>query len=670
MTLVGDDVDLYKLPIPMSSIYDGGPMITAGVVIARDPELGINSGIYRFIVKEKALTGIDIVTPNNMRLFAQRALERNEPLPISISIGTHPIEITGSGYRAPLGVDEMAIAGGIRGEPVALAPCQTIDMPYIADAEIVLEAEILPTGWTWPEGRFGEFTRLMGGLHWNPLVRIKAISMRKDAIYYNLHMPWENTWLAAPTRYAAIRQALRTAGVQVKDINVTLGGCAFWHAVISIKKQPGEGKNALLAALSVMDLKHVVVVDDDIDVNDPAEVEWAIATRVQGDRDVMIVSNARAKPLDPSLPQGYGVVPTGAKVGIDATIPEGIPREYYERITYALCRQRQDRRLRQRQEGRGGRSRRRGGDRGAGRQDYGRDRQAADVLHRRRREILKLRFQHHRPRHRPSARDRKALAGPARPPMRARLGVCGEAAGEVIDKNFLTLRCPRGARASKGEASALGPCILRGSPRSSRGSHLRMRTTSYPSAPPTLAYDLLFEFYGPAGCRIGEHSCRRNFTWAGSPTSRSTNGTIHSRPAAASRGTANIYVEMARALERACFDYLMLEDTLMLSDAYGHSTEMYLKKAIMVPKHDPAPLAAADRGLDQPDGHRVDALDHGAIRRSCWRACARPSTTSPKAASAGTSSPAAKTPRRRISASTSCRRASCATRWRTNTWTW
>ena len=93
----------------------------------------------------------------------------------------------------------------------------------------------------------------------------------------------------------------------------------------------------LLAALSVMDLKHVVVVDDDIDVFDPTEVEWAIATRVQGDRDVMIVSNARAKPLDPSLPQGFGVVPTGAKVGIDATIPEGIPREHYERITYAYA---------------------------------------------------------------------------------------------------------------------------------------------------------------------------------------------------------------------------------------------------------------------------------------------------------------------------------------------
>src|SRR5438876_89810 len=86
-----------------------------------------------------------------------------------------------------------------------------------------------------------------------------------------------------------------------------------------------------------MDLKHVVIVDDDIDIYDPTEVEWAIATRVQGDKDVMIITNARAKPLDPSLPQGAGVVPTGAKVGIDATIPEGIPREHYERITYAYA---------------------------------------------------------------------------------------------------------------------------------------------------------------------------------------------------------------------------------------------------------------------------------------------------------------------------------------------
>lgn len=333
---LGRDVDLFSLPIPMFSIYDGGPMITAGITIAKDPEFGLNSGIYRFMVKEKNLTGIDIVTPNNMRLFAQRAYEAGRPCPISISIGNHPFENLGSGFRAPLGTDEMGIAGGIRGAAVELAQCETMDLPCIADSEIVLEGEILPTGWTQPEGRFGEFTRLMGGLHWNPVVRINAITMRRDAIYYALHMPWENTWLMAPTRYTAIRRALKTAGIQIKDINVTLGGCGFWHAVVSIKKQAGEGKNALLAALSVMDLKHVVVVDDDIDVFNAMDVEWAIATRVQGDKDVMIIPGSRAKPLDPSLAvTPPGVVPTGAKVGIDATIAEGIPRERFERIAYA-----------------------------------------------------------------------------------------------------------------------------------------------------------------------------------------------------------------------------------------------------------------------------------------------------------------------------------------------
>ena len=237
------------------------------------------------------------------------------------------------------GIDpEFGIAGGIRGHAIKLAAGDTVDVPYVADAEIVLEGEVLPTGWTHPEGRFGEFTWLMGGLHWNPIVRITSVSMRRDAIYYALHMPWENTWLMAPTRYAAIRQALRTAGVVVKDINMTMGGVTFWHAIISIRKQPGDGKNALLAALSVMDIKHVVVVDDDIDVFNPVEVEWAIATRVQGDRDIMIVSNARGKPLDPSLPPTpHGQVPTTAKVGIDATISEGIPKERYERITYAYA---------------------------------------------------------------------------------------------------------------------------------------------------------------------------------------------------------------------------------------------------------------------------------------------------------------------------------------------
>ncbi len=333
----GADVDLFELPIPLFSVHDGGPMITAGVTLARDPEHGLNAGIYRFQVKERDLTGIDIVTPNNLRKFAERAYAAGQPLPISINIGTHPFELIAATYKAPIGTSELGIAGGLRGEAVRLAPGRTIDVPSLADAEIVLEAEILPTGWTMPEGRFGEFTRLMGGLHWNPHVRVKAVSMRPDAIYYALHMPWENIWLSAPIYEAALRRVLKEAGVLVTAINVTPGGCCHWHAVIAIKKHPGDGKNAILAALSVADMKHVVIVDDDIDVFDPTEVDWAIATRVQADRDFVIISDARSKPLDPSLPPTPGGVPTTAKSGIDATIPENVPRERYERITYAYA---------------------------------------------------------------------------------------------------------------------------------------------------------------------------------------------------------------------------------------------------------------------------------------------------------------------------------------------
>jgi len=307
-------------------------------VMAKDPEYGIiNTGCYRFMVKEKNLTGIDIVTPNNLRHYLERALKENRSLPISISIGAHPIETVAANYRAALDVEEMSLSGGFRGAPLKLGQCRTSDLPYIADSEIVLEGEVLPVGWTEPEGRFGEFTFLMGGLHWNPNVRINAIMMRRDAMFYALHMPFEYSYLGAAALHQPVRRALTNTGIQVKDINITIGGSAYWHAVISIRKQAGEGKTALLAALSVGDLKHVVVVDEDIDVYNAHEVEWAIATRVQGDRDVMIIPGARAKPLDPSLFITPGVVPTGAKVGIDATISEGIPRERYERVAFAYA---------------------------------------------------------------------------------------------------------------------------------------------------------------------------------------------------------------------------------------------------------------------------------------------------------------------------------------------
>ncbi len=333
----GDEVDLFDLPIPLFSIHDGGPMITAGVTIARDDHGTFNAGIYRYLVKERNLTGIDVVTANDLQRIVLKALARNEPVPISINIGTPLPIIMGTAYRAPIGTNELALAGGIAGEAVRITPCETVDVPCIAVAEIVRDAEILPTGWTRPEGRFGEFTRLMGGLHWNPLVRIKAISMRKNAMYHALHMPWEVILPGGPNREAAVRNAFKLGNLDLTAINVTPGGSCYFHAVCAIRKRPGDAKNAIMTALMATDIKHVVIVDEDIDVFDPMDVEWALATRVQADRDIVIIPDSRSKPLDPSLRITPGITPVTAKCGIDATIPDDLPRERFERIAYAFA---------------------------------------------------------------------------------------------------------------------------------------------------------------------------------------------------------------------------------------------------------------------------------------------------------------------------------------------
>jgi 2,5-furandicarboxylate decarboxylase 1 len=331
-----DEVDLYSLPVPLFAHLDGGPMITAGVIVARDGPDVLNSGVYRLMIRERNLTGIDLVTPNDLRRIAEANTLQGKPTPISISIGTSPAVTLATSYRPPAGVDELEIAGGIMGVPVKMTACETIDVPCIADAEIVMEAEILPTGWTKPEGRFGEFTRIMGAIHWNPHVRIKAIYTRKDPIYWGLHMPWEVVWLSAAIQEASLRRSLREANVNVSAINITPGGSCYFHAIIAIKARVGDGKTTAMAALAGDDFKHVIVVDDDIDIFDPLEVEWAVATRVQADKDVIIASGMRCKPLDPSLTLVTGRMPTTGKMGIDATIAPDLPRSRFQRINYAF----------------------------------------------------------------------------------------------------------------------------------------------------------------------------------------------------------------------------------------------------------------------------------------------------------------------------------------------
>jgi 2,5-furandicarboxylate decarboxylase 1 len=333
---VGRDVDLTALPIPLLAEKDGGPYISAGVVIARG-DRGLNAGCYRLMYRSRDETGIDLVTVSDLRRLYEAALGRGESLPISVSIGVHPIEVLSAAYKAPPGVTELAIAGGLHGMPVPLARCRTVDVPAIADAEIVLEGALLPIGWTEDEGPFGEFAGMYGDLKHNPVFKVSAITHRRDPVFQLLQMPWENAWLGAAATEAQVWSALRTAGVDVVDVAVTEGSACRWSVIASIRKRAGGGKNALLAILALPDTKHALVVDADVDIHDATAVEWARTFRVQADRDVMIIAGAQGKHVDPSVRPwelAKGQLPMTAKMGIDATIPEGIPPVFYDRIRH------------------------------------------------------------------------------------------------------------------------------------------------------------------------------------------------------------------------------------------------------------------------------------------------------------------------------------------------
>jgi 2,5-furandicarboxylate decarboxylase 1 len=333
---VGRDVDLTELPIPLLAERDGGPYISAGVVIARG-DRGLNAGCYRLMYRTRDETGIDLVTVSDLRRLYEARLAGNEALAISVSIGVHPIEILSAAYKAPPGVSEMAIAGGLHGAPVPLVRCRTVDVPAVADAEIVLEGHLLPIGWTEDEGPFGEFAGMYGDLKSNPVFKVTAITHRRDAVFQLLQMPWENAWLGAAATEAQVWNALKTAGVDVVDVAVTEGSACRWSVIASIRKRAGGGKNALMAILALPDTKHAIVVDEGIDIHDPTEVEWARTFCVQADKDVIVIEGAQAKHVDPSVRPwelAKGQLPMTAKMGIDATIPEGIPPMFYERIRH------------------------------------------------------------------------------------------------------------------------------------------------------------------------------------------------------------------------------------------------------------------------------------------------------------------------------------------------
>ena len=323
--------NLGEIPIPIYYQKDGGAYITAGVIIAKDPETGIrNASIHRMLVSGKSRLGVRIV-PRNLYTYYKKAEEMNKPLEIAIAIGMHPATLLATTTSVPITTDELEVANNFHNGHMKLIGCESVNLE-VPEAEIIMEGKLLPH-LREPEGPFVDLTDTYDVIRNEPVIEIDKIHY-KDNPYYHAIMPagFEHRLLQGLPQEPRIYNAVLNTVPTVQNVVLTEGGCCWLHAAVSIKKQTqGDGKNVIMAALAAHpSLKHAIVVDGDINIFNPEDLEYAIATRVKGDEDIIIVPGARGSSLDPcAKPDG-----TTTKVGVDATKPLD-KLDKFERVSFS-----------------------------------------------------------------------------------------------------------------------------------------------------------------------------------------------------------------------------------------------------------------------------------------------------------------------------------------------
>ena len=314
--------DLSKLPI-MTHFEKERPYITAGVVISRLDDVQ-NASIHRLMVLSKTELVARLVPPRHTYIMHQKAAQRGEPLPVAIAIGMDPITLFAACTRVPMG-EEFNYASALKGAPLELFKCE--NGVAVPDAEVVLEGYIHPTKRA-KEGPFVDITGTYDLVREEPVIELTRVMCKEDPIYHGILPAGNEHRLLMGVPYEPMIYKAVGSVTKVKNVVLTEGGCCYLHAVVQIEKQTErDGKNAMMMAFAAhTSLKHVVIVDDDIDIFDPREVEYAIATRVRGDRDILILPHVRGSSLDPCcMPDG-----TSTKVGIDAT--KALGDERFERV--------------------------------------------------------------------------------------------------------------------------------------------------------------------------------------------------------------------------------------------------------------------------------------------------------------------------------------------------
>jgi len=323
----GDQVDLGQVPLLTHYDVNAAPYVTAGIVVAADPDTGVRNTSYnRLMMAGKRELRIFMAIGRHLWTLHNKLERRGEPLPIAIVVGVHPLFSLGAQAFTPATDDEYAVIGGMMNEPLRVVQAKTVPILVPADAEMIIEGRILPHVRR-TEGPFGEFTGHAVSQDERPVIEVSAITHRRNYIFQDVHAGYtEHKLMGAVPREAALLKAVRQTVPTVKNVCMPVSGNCRFHAYISISKRtPGQAKNAVCAAFAAdMLLKHVVIVDDDIDVFDEEQVLWAVSNRFQADKDLVVIANAQGSELDPSAGPG-GV---NAKMGLDATKPlDGFPPE-------------------------------------------------------------------------------------------------------------------------------------------------------------------------------------------------------------------------------------------------------------------------------------------------------------------------------------------------------
>jgi UbiD family decarboxylase len=337
VVLTGNDADLTKLPFYVQHEFDGGTYISSAIDYTVDPETGkTNVGCRRLMLRGRGEMRFNLTNNSDLKRIYLKCLERGQRLHVSFVIGSHPIDYVAAGLRLP--ADEFGLVATLRGEPLPMVRGITNNIPVPADAELVIEGYFDELGYRELEGPYGEGYGYYGPMHIDPVFHVTAITKRQDALFQSLLHSGCGLSRADSSNVGALNaevsawKALRTAGIEPVAVCAPTSTGRQQHVRVAISQSaPGQARLVISALFVVARFKHVFVVDSDIDVFSDEQVEWAMATRFRGDRDIVIETGFPPHYMDPLIEKGDVMT----KVGFDLTFPFGRKDRVENRVAHA-----------------------------------------------------------------------------------------------------------------------------------------------------------------------------------------------------------------------------------------------------------------------------------------------------------------------------------------------